>query len=71
MSTQINTPKYAHLTAVITDGNAFMIMGAVQKVLRNAGVSKEVIDEYFNESTSGDYSHLLSVAASYVNLEWQ
>lgn len=48
------------------DGNAFAIMGAVQRELKKHGVSREQIDEYLNESMSGDYDHLLRTAMSWV-----
>jgi hypothetical protein len=50
------------------DGNAYAIMGAVQKALRNAEVSKEEIDEYLKESMSGDYNHLLRTAMAWVSV---
>jgi hypothetical protein len=50
------------------DGNAYAIMGAVQKALRNAKVSKEEIDEYLKESMSGDYNHLLRTAMAWVSV---
>ena len=62
-------PKYdidVQLTG--NDGNAFAIMGAVQKALRNAGASKEELDLYYQESTSGDYDNLLRTACAWVNV---
>ncbi len=50
------------------DGNAFMIMGLVQKALRRAGHGKEVA-AYIEEATSGDYDHLLSTTMDWVNVE--
>lgn len=50
------------------DGNAFSIMGRVFAALKNAGVPQSEIDEYFAESTSGDYDHLLRTAASWVSV---
>jgi hypothetical protein len=50
------------------DGNAFAIMGAVQKALRKAGVPQSELDEYFKESTSGDYDHLLQTAMRWVSV---
>jgi hypothetical protein len=63
--------KYPNITVDISriDGNAFSIMGTVKRSLRNHGVSSEEIEQYIKESTSGDYHHLLSVAASWVNLD--
>ena len=51
------------------DGNAFAIMGAVKKALRQAGQHRELIDMYIEEATSGDYDHLLQVTMDYVNVE--
>jgi len=45
-----------------SDGNAFAILAKVSGAMRQAGIAKESIDEYLNESTSGDYNHLLATA---------
>jgi len=50
------------------DGNAFAIMGTVSRALRKAGLPKEHIDKYMEESTSGDYNNLLVVAHKYANI---
>jgi hypothetical protein len=50
------------------DGNAFAIMGAVQKALKQAGATKAELDQYFSESTSGDYDNLLRVAMEWVEV---
>jgi len=50
------------------DGNAFAIMGAVQKALKQAGATKVELDQYFSESTSGDYDNLLRVAMQWVDV---
>jgi hypothetical protein len=55
-----------HLTG--RNGNAFAIMGAVQGALRRAGVSKDELDAYVAESTSGDYDHLLRTAMKWVSV---
>jgi len=44
------------------DGNAFAIMGRVDHALKRAGYSKEARQQYQDDSTSGDYNHLLGVA---------
>lgn len=51
------------------DGNAFAILGRVQKALRRAGVPKEELDAYFAEATSGDYDHLLRVTMDWVEVD--
>jgi hypothetical protein len=50
------------------DGNAFAIMGRVMNALKSAGVSKEEVDAYYAESTSGDYEHLIATAANWVTV---
>jgi hypothetical protein len=52
-----------------SDGNAFAIMGKVQKALRQAGYPKEEIDRYLAEATSGDYDNLLQVTMEWVEAE--
>ncbi len=48
------------------DGNAYAILGRVQKALSNAGVEKSERDLYFTEATAGDYDHLLRVTMDWV-----
>lgn len=50
------------------DGNAFYIMGVVQKALKNAGATDLDVKEYLDESMSGDYDHLLQTAIKWVNV---
>ena len=62
-------PKYdVYVPLVGEDGNAWAIMGRVSKALRQHGVSNEEIEEYMDESMSGDYDNLLRTAASWVNV---
>ena len=63
--------KYPEVTVQLVgnDGNAFAVMGAVSKALRRAGVSKEEVDKYKEESMSGDYDHLLRTAMKWVEVE--
>lgn len=50
------------------DGNAFAVLGSVQKAMRRAGVDKSDIDLYLKEAMSGDYDNLLRVTMSWVNV---
>lgn len=50
------------------DGNAFAILGRVSKALRNAGASKDEIDEFMAEATSGDYDNLLRTCMAWVSV---
>lgn len=62
--------KYPEIEVQLTgqDGNAFMILGLVQKALRRAGVPKEEQEAFIAEATSGDYSHLLQTAMNWVKV---
>lgn len=50
------------------DGNAFAIMGAVEKALRKAQIPQDEISNYLKESMSGDYDNLLRTAMSWVSV---
>ena len=52
----------ADLDLVGIDGNAFAIIGAVQRALRKAGNTPETIKAVVDAMTDGDYDHLLRVA---------
>jgi hypothetical protein len=62
--------KYPQIKVTLTgtDGNAFAIMGAVQKALRKAGVPQSELDAYYKESTEGDYDWLLQTACRWVSV---
>jgi hypothetical protein len=61
-------PKYPDVQVQLVgeDGNAFAIMGRVASALKSAGVPQSEIDEYYEESTSGDYDNLLRTAVKWV-----
>lgn len=63
--------KFPEVTVKLTgrDGNAFAIIGAVVKAMREAKVSKHDIDLYTEEAMSGDYNHLLFTTQETVNVE--
>ena len=50
------------------DGNAFSIMSHVHIALARAGADKKILDEYFEEATSGDYNHLLATTMEWVEV---
>jgi hypothetical protein len=50
------------------DGNAFAIMGAVQRALRKAGAPKEEINQYLKDAMSGDYDNLLRTTMDWVEV---
>ena len=51
------------------DGNAYAIMGAVQKAMRRAEIPQHEIEEYLNKSmNSQSYDELLQVALKTVTV---
>lgn len=64
-------PRYPEITVRLVgeDGNAFAIMGRVQRALRRAGVSNDVIAEYRKEATESDYDHMLRTTMRWVDVE--
>jgi hypothetical protein len=62
-------PKYeVEVQLSGNDGNAYAIMGAVQKALKQAGASSAEVQTYLAESMAGDYDNLLRVAMSWVEV---
>jgi hypothetical protein len=57
------------VTLVGEDGNAMAIMAKVSRALRNAGATREEVNQYMDESMSGDYDNLLRVAMTWVEVE--
>lgn len=66
----MNEVKYPEIEVELVgqDGNAFVILGAVRRAMRSAGVSSEEIDSFYDEATSGDYDHLLSTCMRWVTV---
>lgn len=62
-------PRRPTVQLVGEDGNAFAILSKVQRALRVAGYSKEEINSYYQEATSGNYDNLICVTAEWVNVE--
>jgi hypothetical protein len=61
-------PKFPNVKVDLIgyDGNAFVILGRVQKAMRLEKVPKEDIDSFMKEAMSGDYDHLLQTVTKYV-----
>ena len=51
------------------DGNAFMILGQVQRAMKKANIPQGEIEIYLEEAMSGDYDHLLATTCNYVSVE--
>ena len=57
-----------HVELVGHDGNAFAILGRVSRALRTAGHG-DLVKEFMDEATKGDYDHLLQTCMKYVHVE--
>lgn len=66
----MSEPKYPEIEVQLSgeDGNAFSVIGRVQKALRRGGVSQEEQDEFRKEATSGDYDNVLATAMKWVEV---
>jgi hypothetical protein len=64
-------PKYPNITAKLIgqDGNAYAIIGTVQRELRRGGVSSDEINEFVTEATSGDYDNVIATAVRWVKVK--
>ena len=62
--TEIDRPS-----ATPSDGNAFAILGACRRALRDAGVPDKIIEEYTTEAKSGDYDELIRTSMKYCEID--
>jgi hypothetical protein len=71
MPQESEQPRYPDIFVPLTgeDGNAFAILGRTTRALRQAGLGKDEIDQYYAEATSGDYDHLLQTTMRWVDWE--
>jgi hypothetical protein len=62
--------KYSNVTVNLAgqDGNAFAVMASVSGALRKEGVPDNEVEQYLEESMSGDYDNLLRTAMKWVNV---
>lgn len=62
--------QYPTVTVQLTgnDGNAFAVLGAVSKAMRQSGIDRAAIDTYMKDAMSGDYDHLLQTTMRTVNV---
>ena len=50
------------------DGNAFIIIGVVNRALKRGG-RNDLVEAFTDEAMSGDYDNLLQTAMKYVEVE--
>ena len=51
------------------NGNAFAVLGRVQKALKRANVSQDNQDRFTAEAVAGDYDHLLGTVMRWVEVD--
>lgn len=63
-------PKYPNIKVRLTgkDGNAFAVLGKMQKALVKGGAPKKEVDAFFTEATGGDYNRLLQTCMKWVEV---
>lgn len=63
-------PIYPNIEVELSeqDGNAFAILSRTARALTRGGVSKEQVNQYRHEATSGDYDHLLATTMKWVTV---
>ncbi len=63
--------KYPDITVKLTgaDGNAYNILGLMNRALISGGVSVKERDAFKEEATSGDYDHVIQTCFKWVNVE--
>ena len=66
-----NDIKYPNISVELVgnDGNAFAILGRCQREMRRAGCTKEQIQEFIKEATSGDYDNVLCTCMKYFDVQ--
>lgn len=64
-------PKYPNITVQLTghDSNAFMILGLCRRAAKEAGLSQQEIDAFYQEATCGDHDHLIQTAMRWFSCE--
>ena len=63
-------PKYPNVIVNLSDvdGNAYSIMGAVARAMRQQHISAAEQVAFQKEATSGDYDHLLQTCMRWVSV---
>jgi len=64
------TPRYPEITVELVgqDGNAFNLLGLMQRALKQHDIPKDQIDAFMQEAMSGDYNNLLQTCMQWVDV---
>ncbi|MER2512553.1 MAG: hypothetical protein ABTQ25_09075 [Nitrosomonas ureae] len=69
MPNESNAPRTNAVVELLgQDGNAFAILGRVRRAILRSN-HPELVDQFVQEATSGDYDHLLATCFVYVTVE--
>jgi hypothetical protein len=62
--------KYPNIKVKLTgtDGNAYAILGNINRALQKAGVDQKERDRFFREATAGNYDQLLQTCCKWVSV---
>ena len=60
--------KRIKVSIIGKDGNAFAILGVVDRIMLKAGVSPEIRKDFFTEATAGNYDELLQTVMKYFEI---
>jgi len=62
--------KYPNIKVKLSgqNGNAFVLLGAVDRALRKGGVHQTERHEFLEEAKSGDYDHLVQTCMKWVDV---
>jgi hypothetical protein len=63
-------PKYPNIKVQLTgrDGNAFFVLGTMQRAFKKAKVSETEIKSFMDEAMNGDYDHLLATCMNWAEV---
>jgi hypothetical protein len=63
-------PKYPDIEVTFSgiDGNAFALLGAVQRGLRRGGIDQAEVERFYAEATAGDYDALIQTCMKWVTI---
>ncbi|NBU69960.1 MAG: hypothetical protein EBS53_00700 [Bacteroidetes bacterium] len=65
------TPRYPDVVVQLTgeDGNAFAILGRCQRAAKQAKLDPNLIAQFREDATHGDYSHLLATCQAWFTVQ--
>jgi hypothetical protein len=69
LSRRVDMPKFdaqLDIDLLGPEGNAFVVLAKMRRVLESAGASKNDIDDFMEDATTNNYDHLLEVCREWV-----